>query len=531
MLAELRVMNLGIIESEELLLGRGLIALTGETGAGKTMVVEAINLLIGERADPGRVRSGADEARVEGRFVVDDEEYVVVRVIPSDGRSRAYINGRLATVGELSELGTRLVDLHGQHAHQSLLSASVQRQALDQYAKTDLEPLRAARTHLAEIDASLAALGGDSRSRLREVELLKFQVEEISGANISDENEEEKLESEESVLADVLAHRQSALLAQSALADEGGALDALGSAVSALGQRQPFGDLRERLLGLQADISEIARDLRSRGEASEENPERLQEVRARRQQLRDLCRKYGENLGEVRDFMEQSLSRLAELESHESRVHELEALRQRAIEDERTAAALVATTRRSAAASLGREITAHLPDLAMPRAIVEIDVAGEDPADDVTMLMRSNPGSPMAPLSKVASGGELARTMLAIRLVLSQGPPILIFDEVDAGIGGSAANALAQSLSRLGDTHQVLVVTHLAQVAAAADQHLVVSKEVVAQEGSETTRTEVRLVEGSSRIDEVARMLSGHPDSTRARDHAAELLSSWSDRV
>ena len=530
MLTELRVSNLGIIESVNLLLGSGLIALTGETGAGKTMIVEAINLLIGERADPGRVRAGASEARIEGRFVFGDEEFVVVRVVPADGRSRAYINGRLATVGELAELGSRLVDLHGQHAHQSLLAASVQRQALDEYAKTDLEPLRAARAQLAEIDFALAAIGGDSRSRLREVELLRFQVNEISAAHIVDTTEDSALEAEESLLSDVVAHRQAALLAQSALSDEGGASDAIGSALAALAQRSAFSEIRERLAAVQGELTDISSDLRTRSESSEENPERLDEIRNRRQMIRDLCRKYGENLEDVLQFLEISRARLEELESYESRVLELEQERGRVVVEERSAAAVVAATRRAAAASLGRDITSHLPELAMPRAILEVTVNGDDPADEVTMLMSSNPGSPLAQLSKVASGGELARTMLAIRLVLSQGPPILIFDEVDAGIGGSAANALAGSLARLAGAHQVLVVTHLAQVAAAANQHLVISKDVVGSTEAQTTRTEVRNVVGETRIDEVARMLSGHPDSVRARDHAEELLASWSSR-
>jgi DNA repair protein RecN (Recombination protein N) len=528
MLTELRVSNLGIIESVDLLLGSGLIVLTGETGAGKTMVVEAINLLIGERADPGRVRAGASEARIEGRFVFGEDEYVVVRVVPADGRSRAYINGRLATVGELAELGSRLVDLHGQHAHQSLLAASVQRQALDEYAKTDLEPLRAARAHLAQIDAALAAIGGDSRSRFREIELLRFQVNEISTANIVDTSEDVALEAEEALLSDVVAHRRAALLAQSAISDEGGATDSVGSAIASLAHRSTFSDIRDRLVAVQGELTDIASELLARSESSEENPERLDEIRIRRQLIRDLCRKYGDNLAEVLGFLESSRSRLEELESYESRVQELEDLRLRVVGEERAAAAVVASTRRAAAASLGRDITSHLPELAMPRAVVEVTVEGDDPADDVTMMMSSNPGSPLAQLSKVASGGELARTMLAIRLVLSQGPPILIFDEVDAGIGGSAANALAQSLARLAVTHQVLVVTHLAQVAAAANQHLVIHKEVVGDLETETTRTEVFDVDGEARIDEVARMLSGHPDSARARDHASELLSSWS---
>lgn len=524
MLAELRIENLGLIEHLSVVFDDGLVVLTGETGAGKTMLIEAVNLLIGERADPGRVRSGSVEAKVEGRFVVEDEEFVVVRVVSTQGRSRAYINGQLATVGELAHLGSRLVDLHGQHAHQSLLSAPVQRAALDQFAGTDLGPLRAARVRIHEIDESLASFGGDSRSRVREIELLRFQVDEIDAARIVDPDEDLSLDTEESRLADTVAHREACYAAVSALSDEGASADGVRTALSVLAHRAALADLRDRVSALQSELDDVVGELRRRGDDSEEDPERLAEVRARRQLLRELRRKYGESLAEVLNFAEECRSRLAELESFEERVEALESQRLQALEEERTAAARVAETRKRAAEALGRAITAHLPSLAMPRAVVEISVEGEDPADEVRMMLSSNPGSPLAPLSKVASGGELARTMLAIRLVLTQGPPILVFDEVDAGIGGSAANALAESLEQLGATHQVLVVTHLAQVAAKARQHLVVSKAISEFDGRESTSTTVVEVVAESRIDEIARMLSGHPDSARARDHAAELL-------
>ncbi len=531
MLTELRVENLGIIESVDIVLREGLIALTGETGAGKTLLVEAINLLIGERADPSRVRSGTTEARVEGRFVLDDQECVVVRVVPADGRSRAYINGRLATVGELAELGSRLVDLHGQHAHQSLLAPAVQRAALDSYAGTDLTALRFARSTIADIHASLASLGGDSRARLREIELLAYQAEEIGRAQIQSPTEDEALAVEEAGLADVVSLREAAQSAYGALTMEGGAVDALGGAVSALAPFERFADLHERLVSIQDELADVSRDVRLRSDALEEDPERLSSIRERRHLLRELRRKYGETLGEVLEFHAECVQRLEELESHESRVHELERQLAETVEEERRCAAVVAATRRAAAAQLGSDITAHLPDLAMPRAVVDVVVGGDGPADDISMMISSNPGSPLAPLSKVASGGELARTMLAIRLVLSQGPPILIFDEVDAGIGGSAANALAQSLENLGRTHQVLVVTHLAQVAAAAKQHIVISKQVRQIGDVESTVTMARSASGDDRIDEIARMLSGHPDSARARDHASELLGSWATRT
>jgi len=526
MLSELHIEDLGIIDRLDLVLGNGLTVLTGETGAGKTMLVEAISLLVGGRADAGRVRAGAAEARVEGRFVNDDEEIVLCRVIPLDGRSRAYVNGRLATVGQLSDIGLKLVDLHGQHTHQSLLSASVQRAALDEFAQTDLGPLREARAQLTEIDASLAALGGDTRARAREIDLLKFQVEEILAAALDDPNEEHILEVEEDVLADATAHREAAQLALAGINDDGGVLDVLGSVIAALQNRAPFEAEANRLRDIVADLTDTASNVRNVGENCEDNPERLSEVRQRRQSLRELRRKYGESLAEVIAYLDESSQRLDELQSFEVRVDALEKQRVDVEKRERHAAAKVAKVRKGAAKALGSAITGHLNQLAMERAVVGIEVGGDDPADEVTMMLAANPGTPAAPLSKVASGGELARTMLAIRMVLTQGPPILVFDEVDAGIGGSAANAMAESLSRLAQVHQIFVVTHLAQVAAVADHHVVVEKNIIDRKGAEITLASAAEVSGPRRVDEIARMLSGRPDSTAARRHAKELLAS-----
>ena len=281
-----------------------------------------------------------------------------------------------------------------------------------------------------------------------------------------------------------------------------------------------------RLRDIVAEITDTASNIRNIGENCEDNPERLAEVRQRRQSLRELRRKYGESLAEVIAYLDESSQRLEELQSFEVRVEALEKERVDVERRERQAAAKVAKVRKGAAQALGSAITGHLNQLAMERAIVGVEVGGDDPADDVTMMLAANPGTPAAPLSKVASGGELARTMLAIRMVLTQGPPILVFDEVDAGIGGSAANAMAESLSRLAKAHQIFVVTHLAQVAAVADHHVVVEKNIVERSGAEVTLASAAEVSGARRVDEIARMLSGRPDSTAARRHAKELLES-----
>jgi DNA repair protein RecN (Recombination protein N) len=526
MLDELRVERLGVIDELDLVIGPRLTALTGETGAGKTMLVEAISLLVGGRADASMVRPGAAEARVEGRFVVaadpGPEEFVVSRVIPADGRSRAYINGRLATVANLAELGARTVDIHGQHAHQSLLSAAAQRAALDRYAGTDFADLRAARARLTEIDAALAALGGDARSRARELDLLRFQSDELGAAAIAGADEDERLEADESMLADASAHRRAAEEAVAALSADDGALDAVGIALHSLAGRRPFAELRDRLHAVAAEIDDIATDLRQVGEGIEEDPQRLEGVVARRRLLRELRRKYGESLADVIAFHGEVDRRLAELEGYASRVEELEAERATAQQAERRAAARVAATRRRAAPRLAAEVQHHLRTLAMPHATLEVTVDGDDPGDEIAFLLSANPGMPLLPLSRVASGGELARAMLALRLVLSEAPDTLVFDEVDAGIGGAAASAVGEALARLADEgHQVLVVTHLAQVAAQADTHVVVGKTVT----GEATVATAAAVEGEQRVAEVARMLSGEQAEVAARRHAEELLA------
>ncbi len=535
MLHELHIESMGVIERLDLVLTPGLTAFTGETGAGKTMLVEAINLLVGGRSDPSLVRPGAVEARVEGRFVVGDDEYVVSRVIPTDGRSRAYVNGRLATATTLAELGARTVDLHGQHAHQSLLSTAAQRDALDRYCSTDLEPLRAARARLTEIDASLAAFGGDQRSRAREVDLLRFQVGELAEAGLTDAAEDEHLAAEEDALADAAAHRQAGQLALEALVGNGDvadignahspAADGIGAAIRAVTGRAPFEEFTLRLQALAAEATDAGRDLRSFTEGLEEDPQRLAEIRERRQLLHDLRRKYGDTLADVIAFEDEARQRLAELEGYEQRVAALEHERVEATAREREAAGAVTNVRRTGASSLATAVREVVRSLAMPHAEMEITVGSEAPGDDVTFLIAANPGLPLLPLSRVASGGELARTMLALRLVLSEAPETLVFDEVDAGIGGTAATAVAESLARLGRRHQVMVVTHLAQVAVLADTQIMVTKTVVEEPSGQSTTATAGTVQGDERIEEVARMLSGEQAGASARRHAADLLA------
>jgi DNA repair protein RecN (Recombination protein N) len=528
-LHELRVENLGIIPELNLVLGGGLTAITGETGAGKTLIVEALQLLLGERADAALVRAGATEARVEGRFVVGDEEHVLTRVVPADGRSRAYVDGRLATAAELSELGARFVDLHGQHDHQSLLLPAQQRRLLDSFAgpaaADALVRLRAARAEIARVDEALAALGGDERTRAREIDLLRYQLDEIAAAAVRDAKEDDDLRAREALLADAEAHREALGTAHEQLS--GGAADAIGEAVGALTGRAPFGELETRARALQADCIDLAHELRVARDGMVSDPETLDAVRARRAQLRELRRKYGDTLADVLGFAQDSQARLAELEGHAARVAELEATRGAAQRDARAAAAALHEIRTEAAPRLAGAVTIHLADLALAKArfdveidLLDADDSGDDGADRVTFVLAPNAGEAARPLARAASGGELSRTMLAIRLVLSEAPPTLVFDEVDAGIGGEAGVAIGRALRQLGEHHQVLCVTHLAQVAAAAHTQVHVSK----QEARGRTQAEVTLLLDDSRVGELARMLGGDAASASARAHAQELL-------
>lgn len=523
MLAELVVRDLGVIDEVMVVFGAGMTAVTGETGAGKTLVVGAIDLLTGGRADAARVRPGASQAEIEGRFVTGDTEVVVRRVIPTDGRSRAYIDGHLATVGALGELGRELIDLHGQHAHQSLLRGDVQRAALDGFAGVDTVRLESLLDDLRAIDAGLAELGGDARARFREMDLLRHQLAEIDGAAVSDPDEDERLDRDESTLADAAAHRDAAARAISLLGSDGAVSEGLGRAEAALADRTPFADLAGRIVDASAEIADIAAEARTRSEAIDDDPAALAALRDRRQLLSGLRRKYGSTLGEVLDFRSASADRLAELEAYEERAFSLE--QRRSDVSERLAAerSRVLGERAEAAPRLAAAVERHLADLAMAAARLDITVDGAA-GERVSFRLAANPGHEPLPLSRVASGGELARTMLALRLVLTAGPPTLIFDEVDAGIGGTAAQAIGRSLAQLSGAHQVIVVTHLPQVAAHADHHVALEKSHAV--GSAAVR--LRTLSGEDRLAELSRMLSGSPQSASARQHAQELLAAAS---
>ncbi len=534
LLVELRVRDLGVIDDVTVAFQPGMTALTGETGAGKTLLVEALSLLLGGRADPSMVRAGADQALVEGRFVApdridraddrDDErgEITLARSVARQGRSKAWIDGRMATVGSLAEVAGRLIEIHGQHQHRSLIHTEAQRLALDAFGGIDRSAAEAARRRVSEIEGQLTSLGGDARQRAREADLFRYQIDEIERAGVEDPGEDSRLEVVEDRLATASTHRLAAATALAAVSGEegSGAVDALARAAGALDGHEALAGLSSRVRSAMADLADLAAELRTVVETWEDDPARLEEVRSRRQLLHQLERKYGPGLDGVLAFATEARRQLAAIDDREHRSAALD------IELESTRAELterqaeVAAARRKVAPQLAGEIENTLHQLALPSARFTVTVEGEGAADQVSFGFSANPGEPPQALAKVASGGELARTMLAIRLAISEAAGVMIFDEVDAGVGGAAATSVGTALAGLGREAQVLVVTHLAQVAAQADHQVGVRK----VERSGRTRSEVTVLEGEDRVVELSRMLSGRPDSDSARRHAVELL-------
>jgi DNA repair protein RecN (Recombination protein N) len=536
-LTELRVRELGVIEDLSLRFGPGMTVLTGETGAGKTLVVEALELLLGGRADPGLVRADAAEALVEARFVAGDpdagREVVLARSLPAAGRSRAWVDGRMAPLGALAEAAAELVEIHGQHEHRALTTPGPQRDVLDTFAGTDLSRVRALRSQLRSLDEAMAALGGDERQRAREADVLCYQVDEIAAAHLEDPEEETALRLEEDRLADAAAYRDAALEAVQ-LIDAAGAgdpdresvLDRLGRAASALSGREAFDGDRARVAAAAVELSDVVRSLRDEVEGWEDDPLRLSEVQERRRLLAGLRRKYGDDLAGIMSFAVQAQARLASLQGAEGEAARLQAEHDARRAELAAAEALARVVRAGAADDFGRLVGDRLAALAMPGARLEVRVGPDGTGEPVELALGANVGEPVLPLARAASGGELARAMLAIRLVGLGGPQTMVFDEVDAGVGGAAALALGAALREVSRDRQVLVVTHLAQVASCADAQV----SVVKGASNGRTVTSAAVVTGEERVTELSRMLSGHPNSDAARAHARELLGASNGR-
>jgi DNA repair protein RecN (Recombination protein N) len=558
MLTELRIVGLGVIEDAVLEPGPGLTVVTGETGAGKTLVVSGLGLVAGARAETRVVRHGSDRAVVEARFVdvpesvatsvddaggvLDERELLVVRQVAATGRSRSLVGGTQVPAAVGAEIGAQLVTIHGQSEQQRLAAPDRQREVLDRSAGPELadELARYREDYAARqlARAELSRLKEQARERAREQDLLAFGLGEIA-AVAPEPGEDDALAAEAARLQavdDLRLYAQRALVALSGdedgMADEPNALSLAGMARKAL-ESAAAADVQAAELATQArEVTALVADLAA-GAASyladlDADPARLEWVASRRSQLQGLTRKYGETVAEVLEWSAVSAERLTSLQASDGRVEALAGDVARLTARIEASAARITATRVSAAAQLGEAVRKELAALALPHARLEFAVTplsepGPYGADSVALLFSANPGSQPGPLAKVASGGELSRVRLALEVVLADanGGETFVFDEVDAGIGGAVALEVGSRLARLATLTQVIVVTHLAQVAAYGDRHFVVAK---SDDGSVTT-SGLRAVDGEERLRELARMMGGHDDTTASRDHARDLLN------
>ncbi|WP_017936226.1 DNA repair protein RecN [Nocardioides sp. Iso805N] len=572
MLEELRISSLGVIDSSTIELGPGLTVITGETGAGKTMIVTALGLLLGGRADAGAVRKGAKIARVEGvvdaralpDFVAatdeaggeaEDGRVLLARTVAAEGRSRAFAGGAAVPISTLGELSAPLVAVHGQSDQHRLLQPRAQREALDRFGGAAVDELLSGYTdryrQLGAVEAELEAVRTSARERVREADLLRFGLNEIEAVSPA-VGEDIALAAEESRLGFADTLRTAAEQAREALSSEEGSPDALGAASAA---RRLLDSVREhdseaaaladRLAELTYLLSDLAADVASYASGIDTDPARLAAVSERRAALIGLTRKYGDTIDEVLTWSEQSARRLLELDGTDERIAELAQQREQLRAELAESADALSRARSAAAATLAEEVTAELGLLSMPHARLTIDVRqheggeadGREPldvdgrrlrygasgVDEVELLLAANTGSEPRPLGKGASGGELSRVMLAVEVALAGTSPVptFVFDEVDAGVGGAAAVEIGRRLAQLARDSQVLVVTHLPQVAAYADTHVAVQK---SSDGSVTT-SGLSVLDDAGRERELSRMLAGMAESDTALAHARELLA------
>ncbi|MDJ1136732.1 DNA repair protein RecN [Streptomyces iconiensis] len=571
-LEEMRIRALGVIDDAVVELSPGFTAVTGETGAGKTMVVTSLGLLLGGRAEAALVRVGAKSAVVEGRIAVqpgspaarraeeagaelDEGALLISRTISAEGRSRAHVGGRSVPVGLLSELSDDLVAVHGQTDQQGLLRPARQREALDRYAgdavAVPLAAYTAAYRRLRTVAAELDELTTRARERAQEADLLRYGIQEVEAAE-PQPGEDTELAAEAERLGHAEALASAATTAHGALAGDPADPERFDAATLVAGAQRTLDAVRthdpalaalaERLGEVHILLADVAGELAGYADNLDADPLRLAAVEERRSDLGQLTRKYGPDIAAVLAWAEQSADRLAELEGDDERIGELTEERDGLRTELAGHARTLTEARADASKRFADAVTEELAELAMPHARVSFDLKytettgegegldidgrtlafGPHGTDEVELLLTPHPGAQARPIAKGASGGELSRVMLAVEVVFAGSDPVptYLFDEVDAGVGGKAAVEVGRRLARLARTAQVVVVTHLPQVAAFADRHLVVEK---TDDGS-VTRSGVQAMEGEDRVRELSRMLAGQEDSRLARAHAEELL-------
>lgn len=549
MLLELQIEHFALIESAHLEFREGLNVLTGETGAGKSIILDALGFLLG---DPARdsLQSGERRARVTGRFVLspearewlaaqgwdDEEEAIALREMSAGGRSLCRLNGRLCSLGQLKELGNLLLEIHGQHQSNRLLRPSRHLELLDRLCGQEhlsrLERFRELYRRRLEVLKSLEELGQAERERNRQLEWLRFEVQEIEEAALSVE-EEQQLESRIRRLA---ASEELGLRARQALEllnGEGGAVDQLGQAHRQLLNLSRFDpevpDFAGRCTVLESELQELSHSLDDYATGLAHDPIQLDQLQTRSEQIRSLQRKYGSDIAAVLSYGQEARRKLEDLENLESRRESLHGQQLELTRELETIAPLLGLQRRQQSRLLEAEVKAQLQDLnlASMRFLVEPSESELNPhgSDRLEFFLAPNPGTPPRPLTKIASGGELSRLMLAIISIFAKFEPLttLIFDEIDAGLGGRAAEAVARKLGQLARQRQVLCVTHLAVIAAAADCHIAVTKVTDTQ----ATRLQLVCLDSRQREQEIARMLSGDAGARASHELARELLENY----
>ncbi len=559
MLTCLRVSNLAIIDELEVELGPGLNVVTGETGAGKSILITALQLVMGAKSRPELVRTGAEEAVIEALFELGadpalrarleeaelsaGDELVIRRVVQAEGRSRAYVNGRLATASQLAVLAAGLTDISSQHQHHTLVDPKTHLDYLDAYARLLDQRARIAGAHaaLAEAATELEALQRRYRERADREDLLRFQVDEIDALGLR-EGEDRELDEERGRLRHAERLARAAGSAEEALyAQDGSLSEALGRIAGEVREAAEIDPgltpLADRLDEALAQIEDTAKELGRYARAVSLDPERLGEVEDRLDRLHRLQRKYGGDVAAVLEHRANAAEELASLERHEDRVAEAEAKQKAALEEATKVARALSKQRKAASRSLGEKIGAELASLGMGGARVVVDLAPLEAKgglevdgarlsatgiDRAEFLIAPNKGEPARPLAKVASGGELSRAMLAIKRTLAGLGPggTYVFDEVDTGVGGAVAEVIGRKLGDVAAHHQVICITHLAQIAVYGQTHFRVAKKVV---GDRTCSEIVRLGD-DERLEEIARMVGGVKITARTRAAAAELL-------
>lgn len=565
MLTHLAIENFAIIDRIELELGPGLVCLTGETGTGKSIVIDAVGGLLGNRLGPEVIRAGASHARIEGIFqidsnqalahvldefgiTIDDEMLIVSRDVARSGRSIARVNGRAVPVSLLQRVGRYLIDLHGQGDHLTLLRVSEHTNFLDGYAET-----AGLRQKVADIVARITAIRTerhdllrDQREIARQQDLLRFQVEEIQAANLQT-GEDDALHQERLLLVNSEKLVSATNAVREALSEAEGlaALDRLGQASASLADIVRIDSTLEseqQVLETAIDqLTELSRRLRQYRDQIEFSPDRLQELEERLDLIRALQRKYGPTIPDIIDFGKAAGFRLEQLVHHDERVEELSAQESALLGQLAGAALTLSQARQSAANGLATDLERELAELNMPHARFHVDIRQElDPnegvplpdgrrvafdstgIDQIEFQIATNPGEGFKPLVRVVSGGETARLMLALKSVLARADtvPTLIFDEVDAGIGGQTAVVVGRKLAALAQERQIICVTHLSQIAAFGDCHVAVSKRV----SDGRTTTHVKVLEQDERVDELASMVGGQSGHSSTRAHARDML-------